>query len=235
MKFIQTINSSANKFAKGMVGIFAIKLMLFGGAFLIQSCQTDEIEDTQTIEQEFALLKFEGIVRSSIPRIQSVVEKQQSFTTNSMTTLSIETQQQNEDEIVESLKPLVEGTKELLLAYDIGSNELSEDFEDLNDPKIALVGLFALALESEESNETVMNFTSAFIPSAYAADPPSTAVQCAVEAIGLDIIYAVVSEGFEKAAKKGLKKAIRKVAEKFLGPVGIGIAVAEFAWCMYTN
>ena len=52
MKFIQTINSSANKFAKGMVGIFAIKLMLFGGAFLIQSCQTDEIEDTQSIEQE---------------------------------------------------------------------------------------------------------------------------------------------------------------------------------------
>jgi hypothetical protein len=50
------------------------------------------------------------------------------------------------------------GTKELLLAYDIGSNELSEDFEDLNDPKIALVGLFALALESEESNETVMKF-----------------------------------------------------------------------------
>ena len=52
MKFIQTINSSANKLAKGIVGIFAIKLLLFGGAFLIQSCQTDEIEDTQTIEQE---------------------------------------------------------------------------------------------------------------------------------------------------------------------------------------
>ena len=52
MKFIQTINSSANKFAKGMVGIFAIKLMLFGGAFLIQSCQTDEIENTQNMEPE---------------------------------------------------------------------------------------------------------------------------------------------------------------------------------------
>jgi hypothetical protein len=111
MKFIQTINSSVNKFAKGMVGIFAIKLMLFGGAFLIQSCQTDEIEDTQSRKQEFALLKFEGIVRSSIPKIQSAVEKQQSFTTSSLATLSIETQQQNEDEIVESLKPLVEGNK----------------------------------------------------------------------------------------------------------------------------
>lgn len=163
-----------------------------------------------------------------------MVERQQSSSI-SKSNFSREVKQQNEEEIIESLKPLVEGTKELLLAYDIDSNKLSEDFEDLNDPRIALVGLIALAVESKESNEAVMNFSSAFIPSAYAAAPPSTAVQCAVEAIGLDVVYAVASEGFEKAAKKGLKKAIRKVAAKFLGPVGIGIAVAEFAWCMYTN
>jgi len=234
MEFSNTINSSIKKFGKGMLAIFVIKLLLFGGAFIIQSCQTESIEDSQSIEQELALLKFESLVRSTTPKIQNMVERQQLFST-SKTTFSREVKQQNEEEIIESFKPLVEGTKKLLLAYDIDSDELSEDFEDLNDPRIALVGLFALAVESEESNGTVMNFANAFILSTHAAAPPSTAVQCAVEAIGLDVIYAVVSEGFEKAAKKGLKKAIRKVAAKFLGPVGVGIAVADFAWCMYIN
>lgn len=58
---------------------------------------------------------------------------------------------------------------------------------------------------------------------------------CAVEAIGLDIAYSFFSEGAEKFAKHSLKKAVKKIATKFLGPVGVGIAIAEFSWCMYVN
>lgn len=233
MKFSDTINGSVKKFGKGMIAIFAIKLLLIGGAFVIQSCETDSFEDTQRIEQKLAISKFENLVKQTTPKVQSVVKKRQSLITPK-TTLSRELQKQSEEEIIESLKPLVEGTKELLIAYDIDSNELSEDFEDLNDPRIALVGLFALAVESEESSQTAMNFASIFSTSLYAQSTTGGKItKCAVEAIGLDVIYSFASEGFEKAAKKGLKKAIKKVAAKFLGPVGIGIAVAEFAWCMY--
>ena len=231
MKFIQTINSSAIKLAKGMVGIFAIKLLLFGGVFLIQSCKTDKIEDTQIIEQEFALLKFESIVRSSIPRIQSAVEKQQSFTTNSMTTLSIEMQQQNEDEIVESLKPLVEGAKELLTAFDFAESDLSEEFEDLEDPRIALIGLAVLAAQDESSNQTAMNFASMFGQTVYAKSIGG----CLKSALGIDLIDDF--KGWNGLGKKAKKKLIRKALVKagsryFSGWFGAAIIVAELSLCL---
>ena len=240
MKFIQIINSSANKFAKGMVGIFAIKLLLFGGAFLIQSCQTDEIEDTQTIEQEFALLKFEGIVRSSIPRIQSAVEKQQSFTTNSMTTLSIETQQQNEDEIVESLKPLVEGSRELFYAFELSDNDIEEILDNGDSSTLAMLGLTFLAYsnESKNNNDTASLdlLNSVFnIQTANGQDWGAIG-GCAIGALGLDSLGTLKDalQG-KKVTAKALKKAVKKVAKKFaagLSGWGTAILVAEFAICV---
>lgn len=207
MKFIQTINSSANKFAKGMVGIFAVKLMLFGGAFLIQSCQTDEIEDTQSIEQEFALLKFERLVRSSIPRIQNAVEKQQSFTTNSMTTLSIETQQQNEDEIVESINLLVEETMELLLAFEIEEKDLEDVFGNKNDPRIVIAGLALLGMGNENNNQTAFNLSNIFVQSTYAQ---SGIGNCVLEALGVNAAVGALEKGIKNLGKKGAFKLLKK-------------------------
>mgnify|MGYP007043343786 CR=1 FL=1 len=230
MKFLNSINGSAKKFVKGM---FVMFLFIIIGVFITQSCQIENEELEDNLSKQIALTKYESLVREITPTIQRLVENQQNQI-NSKINLSEETKKTFETEMNMSLQPLVEGTKELLVPYDINNEELREDFTDLNDPRIVLIGLFILAAESEESNETAMDFANAFIPSAHAS-PPSTEIQCAVEAIGLDVIYSVATLGFKKAAKKGIKKAIRKIATKFLGPVGVGIAVAEFAWCMYIN
>jgi len=246
MKFIQTINSSANKFAKGMVGIFAIKLMLFGGAFLIQSCQTDEIEDTQTIEQEFALLKFEGIVRSSIPRIQSVVEKQQSFTTNSMTTLSIETQQQNEEsQMKDILQPVVAGAKELLLSYGFTDEEINDEFGSTENKDVLMAGLAILEIETE-ANENYTSFNSINTNDLFFMFGQSANAQsyddfkrCALDATGIAGVGILISEGIKKGIKKLGKKAVLKIVGKALARtlswVGAAWAIADFSYCMYNS
>ena len=65
------------KVAKGMLAIFAIKLLLIGGAFVIQSCETEEIERKHKNEQKLAFSKFEMLVSESIPEIRIIKEKQE--------------------------------------------------------------------------------------------------------------------------------------------------------------
>jgi hypothetical protein len=146
-----------------------------------------------------------------------------------MTTLSIETQQQNEDEIVESLKPLVEGTKELLAAFDFAESDLSEEFEDLEDPRIALIGLAVLAAQEESSNQTAMNFASMFGQTVYAQN----LYDCALRTLGITALKEAFDKGINSSAGKALlKKAVRKIATRAVGWIGAAWATYEFGACM---
>lgn len=228
MKILNTINGSIKKFGKGMIAIFAIKLLLFGGAFIIQSCQTESIEDTQSIEQELALSKFESLVRTSTPKIQSMVERQQSFST-SKSTFSREVQQQNEAEMIESLNPLVEGTKELLLAFEIEAKDLEEVFGNENDPRLVIAGLALLSMGNEDNNQTAINFSNIFVQSTYAQ---SGIGNCVLEALGVNAAVDAFKGGIKKLGKKGAFKLLKKVAGRALGPIGVALAIIDFADCM---
>ncbi len=51
MKFLETINNTALKVAKGRIAIFTIKVLIVSGIFIFQACTTDseiEVETTQT-------------------------------------------------------------------------------------------------------------------------------------------------------------------------------------------
>ena len=57
-------------------------------------------------------------------------------------------------------------------------------------------------------------------------------MDCAIEALGLNLgfgtLHDLAQEGLELTAKKFLKK----VALRLLGPIGVAITVAEYAWCL---
>ncbi|WP_460546182.1 hypothetical protein, partial [Echinicola sediminis] len=165
MKFLDTNKDSAKE---NVIGMFFIYLLILLGVVIIHSCQIENETIQTNLSKQIALTKYESLVRETTPTIQGIVENQQ-IQINSKTDLSKETRKTYEMEINTSLQPLVEGTKELLVFYDIDNEELREDFTDLNDPRIVLIGLFILAAESEESNETAMDFANVFISSAYAA------------------------------------------------------------------
>ncbi len=53
-----------------------------------------------------------------------------------------------------------------------------------------------------------------------------------MKAIGADIRYAIKGAAVELWTSATLKAAFKIVAKRALGPVGVVIAVAEFAVCM---
>lgn len=227
MKFSDTINGSIKKFGKGMLAIFAIKLLLFIGAFAIQSCQTDSIEDSTNIEQELALSKFESLVRTSTPKIQSVVSKQENLLlSRSASTTDVSTQA--EEEVKEALIPLIEGSRELFHAFELSDNDIEEILDNGDSSTLAMLGLTFLAYsnESKNNNDTASLdlLNSVFnIQTANAQDWGAIG-GCAIGALGLD------SLGTLKDALQG-----KKVAKKFVAGLsgwGTAILVAEFAICV---
>ena len=227
MKFSDTINGSIKKFGKGMLAIFAIKLLLFIGAFAIQSCQTDSIEDSTNIEQELALSKFESLVRTSTTKIQSVVSKQENLLlSRSASTTDVSTQA--EEEVKEALIPLIEGSRELFHAFELSDNDIEEILDNGDSSTLAMLGLTFLAYsnESKNNNDTASLdlLNSVFnIQTANAQDWGAIG-GCAIGALGLD------SLGTLKDALQG-----KKVAKKFVAGLsgwGTAILVAEFAICV---
>ena len=222
------MKNGLNRFAKGMFAIFAIKLLFFGIMFINQSCQTeDDIFENQ--EQKIALQKFENLFLEIQPKIENTFDKQNLLLIKKSYVLDKQTVEKSK----EILTPLVKGSKELLKSYGINESDFLEEFADLNDPRIAFVGLMILSADKkkEKDNLVSINYASFFVASAYAInmDMEPDWYDCMLRSVGID---AVVELFNGKVTKAIAKKAIRKIASRTLGWVGAAIAVYEFGDCM---
>ncbi len=62
--------------------------------------------------------------------------------------------------------------------------------------------------------------------------------QCAMQAIGVGALidaFNIVESGNKAILKKLAKKTFLKIAGKFLGPIGVAIALADFGICLYNQ
>lgn len=113
--------------------------------------------------------------------------------------------------------------------------EIQSMLKSENADETALIPLVLAATESE-SRYMASASHSAFIGwpmKCYAAEVNlDAALNCAINAIGFDIIRALDDLKIKKVSKKVLKMAFKTVAKRFLGPVGVAIAVVDFGICM---
>ncbi|MEP1487852.1 MAG: hypothetical protein ABJK28_05455 [Algibacter sp.] len=250
MNIINKINYSGKKLIKGFFAIFTFKLLLLGGAFVVQSCQNDENIFVES-KQELALKDFKSIAKSNIPntnksienliiskeRLKSIYFKTDSdkvynnFDYNSIE--EIESQTELQAEI--GLTPLINSSKSLLETYGITENELRDLFEDIgifniNDPSLAIIGMTIAFCEEQDDNISI-NYNNLFSQPIYAQ---SSTYDCVLRSVGIDAVIELINGRAlgGKLAKDLLKKAIRKVAMRTLGWVGAAIAVFEFGRCM---
>ena len=124
--------------------------------------------------------------------------------------------------------PLVQGTIELLKSYEINDNDIIDSFNNMEDPKIALVGLAILESQSRQENTTAsINFENLFIASAYAQS--GDIGYCAGRAVGIHALGEVLAG---KVGRSAILRAFRKLASRTLGWIGLGWAVYDFGECM---
>lgn len=230
---LRTMNRRAKRLTRGLAAIFAIKFLLLLGAMAFQACQKEN-EEFKYLEQQEAITKFERIVKETTPKIRNLVEKHFSgLDKNAIIDGNLS--ERVMEETNRAMMPMVNGTKELLRTYDIEEVELTREFGDANDPRIALVGLLLLAADGKEHQETAVNFAQAFGTFSYANSTAvinpvmSDWVDCLITAVGIDVVIEFFSGNITQAFAK---KAIKKIAKRTLGYIGAAIAVYEFGSCM---
>lgn len=134
--------------------------------------------------------------------------------------------------IKDSFKPAVSEAKNIINSYGVSETEIQQILNETGATEEHLVPVIMM-FNSVNNNSSIAlnNSVNLFITNSYAQGFDSDkALDCAIAAVGLnlfDIARNITETGFKTA----LKAALRGVATKFLGPIGIAITVAEWAWC----
>jgi hypothetical protein len=229
---LKTLPLWAKRLGRGLVAIFVCKVCLIGAAMTLESCQTNE-EEYKTLQQEEALTSFEVLVKNTTPKIKHLMDEHPALLKNP-DLLDQKSVQKLEKEVNTLLQPLVHSTRKLLKSYEVEDEYLNQEFADPNDPRIALVGLFLLAAESQEKQGVALNFAQAFGTLSYAQDAQLTEdkpdwVDCMITAVGIDAVVEFLKGNVTEAIAK---KAIKKIASRAMGFIGAAVALYEFGSCM---
>lgn len=116
---------------------------------------------------------------------------------------------ENED-LKESLKPVLEKSKDVLSAYGITNEDLEEVFPDDADANAIILAIAIAGTDTLATRSQIVN--------------------CALEALGIPA--GIIVGSAKTLTKKAILKAAKKLAARTLGWVGAAIAVVDFASCM---
>lgn len=124
----------------------------------------------------------------------------------------------------QSLGRIVSSTKVVLNEYGVSEQELTSIFGTSDDPRIALMGIIFVDLLNREASRFRDLEWDDF-------------VDCAMGALGLNLFSSIrsriSSHGLRHLTKAAAMAAVRRIATRMAGVLGVGITVAEFGWCLY--
>lgn len=162
----------------------------------------------------------------------------------------IENHKFNVDKILNSEKPKEIDLNKFKENLFTGKNKLSEksksEINNLNEPLKEYGKELAHQLKLENLDDNDIISLSLFPPDVtigndenlyYTTNGVITGDEifnCALIAIGADLLYSAGGvSGGTKWTIKAITKAVKSIATRFLGPIGVGIAVGTFGYCLY--
>lgn len=135
-------------------------------------------------------------------------------------------------EVNAALTPLVQESKEFLYARGLTESDIQQMIAEENALETDLIPLVTTIIQDENNMFASRNYLDMFmINSAQALDWAQVG-HCALHALGMDVIFSIGSSGLNTWSVWRIKAAFKKVAQRFLGPVGVAIAVADFGFCL---
>lgn len=139
------------------------------------------------------------------------------------------------NEVVSSLNPLLTEARAYLNTKGFTNEELNQMVIDSGAVEADLIP-FAMVLASNEPSPTSKRnnyFSQFFGQSAYAGDVTwHDYLRCGLVAIGLQFAAAAGPSMTGSWSKAAMKQAFGAIAKRFLGPVGVAIAVVSFGVCI---
>lgn len=146
--------------------------------------------------------------------------------------------------LMEGINPMIQSSKEYLYSRGFSEQEIQDMIQENNATESDLIPFvlkWSEASLSESSTTTpVSQFKTkclgAFSTPLYAKElVVSDYVDCALDAIGINVLAGLSWSGAKTWSKVAAKKAFAAVAKRALGPIGAAITAISFGICLYNK
>ena len=138
----------------------------------------------------------------------------------------------SEPRIQTAMQPLVLQSKRYLYSMGLNEDDIAEMLEETEADESVLI---PLTIELADSDIHYLaqkqNRRFSIIPNAYALSW-GDAGDCALSALGLDVVMALNRSGAKALTKNALKQALKAVAKRCVGYIGVAIFVVDFGACL---
>lgn len=147
-----------------------------------------------------------------------------SINTNADLTIEV-----SEEPIRTALQPLVVEAKNYLMSKGATNQQIIDMLQEEDAEEIDLIPFVKALTSIEQDQYAVRNISLPFIGEAKALP---AFIECGLVALGMDALYALGASGASSWTWGAMKTAFKSVAKRFLGPIGVAVAVVSFGLCM---
>ena len=145
----------------------------------------------------------------------------------------------SETEARNALRPLIDQSRTYLVTKGLTQLEITQALQEENLEETLIIPV-ASALAAEDAsaptvpnpNPVTMTMFDPFSNQAFAESNYSRAIRCAMEALGVDLVYMFRGQSITRISKALFKRALKVVASKILGPASVLIVMVDFGLCM---
>ena len=220
-------------YIRGLNKMNLMKMVLVGLALVTQGCvDENDTREYRNVNRELVLSEFEDTLNEAGNSLEKLMDSRRSETNTERTSL-LEGKQRKQ-QLKSILKPVMTSSTNLLKTYGISEDFLEQELGRADDPRMVLIGLWLAEAEQGSllAQQTVhtqrADFAFFFQENSLSADKPDW-MECMIVAVGVDAIIEFFKGNVTEAIAK---KAIRKIASRTLGWVGVGLALYEYGSCM---
>jgi hypothetical protein len=220
-------------YRSGLSRMNLMKLLIVAMALLSQGCVDEgHIPEYRNANREMILGNFERALDKAANNLGEVMKSGGAgVQSDKMTTPESKIRRQ---QIQSILEPVIHQSAELLKTYGISEDFLEKELGDPDDPRLVLIGVWIAraeraGLKAQHTYQAQLaDFAFFFQEITQTEDKPEW-MECMLVAVGVDAIIEFAKGNVTEAIAK---KAIRKIASRTLGWVGVALALYEYGNCM---
>lgn len=237
------------KFARGIIGLFLISFCFYS-IISIYSCSNDEflidenyivinknpIQDNLKNNEatkipltnddliDIDLLSYNSFVtalNNALPQIEELISQGDLNT--------------DEEEAFNALQPVFVEARQFILNHGMSIQEFEMEFDGDFDDRIITTGLLMISSYRVENKGDDFGFIDFIMPSMYGQMNSNDILVCLSVALGVTALNAIISApGKLLTATKALQ-IIKIVGKRYLGYLGVVVAIKNFISCMNTG
>lgn len=175
------------------------------------SCEGNE-EVTEIIEPNLNSEQFLEILQNEAEKLKVFIENQDGEQWS-------QASREEEQNAASELQLLTSASYSYLVGVGLTEEEIENEM-GADNVNLILVAMATLNIENNPYSKFENHSSS-----------EERELGCLIEALGLNAFDAIRS-GLESGVKIAAKSLLKNIAKRLLGPIGVAITVAEFAWCM---